>query len=43
MSNLLELFDDFARPTYVELVLKKRNEPHECIIIYDPHTKKASL
>lgn len=43
MSKLLELFDDFARPTYVEWVLKRGCEPHEFILVYDTHTKQASL
>lgn len=43
MSNLLKLFDDFARPTYVKWVLKRGCEPHEFILVYDSHTKQASL
>ena len=43
MTNLLELFDDFARPIYVEWVLKRGCEPHGFILVYDTHTKQASL
>lgn len=43
MSKLLELFDDFARPTYAEWVLKRGCEPHEFILVYDTNTKQASL
>ncbi|MDP3395008.1 hypothetical protein [Sediminibacterium sp.] len=43
MSKLIELFDDFARPIYVEWVLKRGCEPHGFILVYDTHTKQASL
>ena len=43
MSKLIELFDDFARPIYVEWVLKRGCEPHGFILVYDIHTKQASL
>lgn len=43
MTKLLELFNDFARPIYVEWVLKRGCEPHEFILVYDTHTKQATL
>ena len=43
MSKLLELFDEFARPAYVELVLKRDCQLHNFILVYDEYTRQAYL
>lgn len=41
MANLLELFDDFAKPVYVKYTLEQGDEAKNIILIIDDFTKNA--